>query len=291
MDSYHVPVMLSEVEEYLINSTSGCYVDCTLGGGGHTAYLLGKYPKINIVALDCDEDAINASKQILSEFSGRIRFFRENFRNLKNLLDKAHIDSVDGVLVDLGVSSWQLNNADRGFSFKSDTLDMRMDTRIRQNAGDLLNSLGSQELADIFYRFGEETLSRQIGKLIEHQRSGRSISSAKALCSIVEKVKKKKGRINPSTKIFQALRIAVNSELENLSMLLDVIPKILKTTGRVVFISYHSLEDRLVKQSFKKLSEEGVCHLLTKKVVCPRDEELAANPRSRSAKLRAVEKL
>jgi len=288
---YHEPVMLHEVEEYLIVSGAGTYVDCTCGGGGHSAYLLAKYPAINIVAVDWDEAAIDELRRKLGGFSERVRIIRDNFGNIKHFLQDEGVGAVDGVLADLGLSSRQLEDKSRGFSFLSPGLDMRMDARLEENAMDLVNRMSEDDLSDICFRLGEERFSRRISRRIAQERAKKGIASRVELAEIVERAIGRRGKIHPATRVFQALRIAVNHELDNLLSLLESLPSVLRPGGRAVVLSYHSLEDRMVKQSFKKYSQENVYKLLTKKIVLPSPEEAKINPRSRSAKLRAVERL
>ena len=290
-EAYHIPVMVEETARFLIDNESGIYVDCTVGGGGHSSYLLERYPKIQIIGFDSDQTAIDTADKILAGYSGRYKLFRENFRNIREVLESAGIRSVDGVLADLGVSSRQLNDASKGFSFRSDNLDMRMDSRLDKKAEDFVNTLDAEALSEIFVKYGEERFADKISRRIAEERKKSRIISGKQLASIVEMVKRRDGAIHPSTKIFQALRIAVNSELESLALLLGELPKLLKAGGRAVVISYHSLEDRLVKNSFRDNYKAHIYKLLTKKVVVPSPEELRINSRARSAKLRAAEKI
>ncbi|MHB9154693.1 MAG: 16S rRNA (cytosine(1402)-N(4))-methyltransferase RsmH [Endomicrobiales bacterium] len=288
---YHQPVMVREVEQYLVHREDGLYADCTLGGGGHSGYLLGRHPRMRVIGLDWDEEAMTAAQERLRDFQGRVRFARENFRDLNEVLEKEKIETVDGVLLDLGVSSRQFDETARGFSFLSPALDMRMDRRLDTRAGDLVNTLDEESLADLFYRFGEERLSRPISRRIVEERKKGRITSGPALAALVERVKRKRGKIHPATQVFQALRIAVNLELDNLSVFLERLPALLAPRGRAVIISYHSLEDRIVKQDFRKNAGEGVYRLLTKKVVFASPEEMKNNPRSRSARLRCAERI
>lgn len=292
MYTKHVPVMINEVDNYLINKRNGLYVDCTLGDGGHSGYLLNKYPHLNILAFDWDEDSVKAAKNNLEKYNNRITVVRENYKNIGSVVKSLNINYVDGLLIDLGASSNQLENTDRGFSFKSSVLDMRMDARLSNDAKDLLNNLDEERLSDIFYKFGEERFSRPIARLIVQERQKQDIVSGNQLSSIVIKAKKNKNsKIHPATKVFQALRIAVNGELRNIEEILKIIPDILTSGSRVVILSYHSLEDRIVKVDFRENHKNGKYKLLTKKVVCPSAEEVDKNPKSRSAKLRAVERL
>lgn len=288
---YHLPVMVKEVEKYLIHNPAGTYVDGTLGGGGHAAYLLEARPGIRIIGLDWDEEAIAEAGGKLARFGGRARIVRENFRNIAPALGGIGQEKVDGVLVDLGVSSRQFDEKNRGFSFQSPVLDMRMDKRLPGTAEDLLNTLDEQALADIFYTLGEERSSRQIARRIVDERKKGRITSGAALASLIERVSRGRGKIHPATRVFQALRIAVNRELENLEIFLDSLPGVLSPGGRAVVLSYHSLEDRIVKRDFKKKADSGEYRVLTKKVVFAADEETRSNPRSRSAKLRCAERI
>lgn len=283
--------MPSESSQYLINNLSGLYVDCTFGGGGHTKYLLEKFKDIRIVAFDWDADAQDRFKEREKDFDGRVTFIRDNFKNIKNALKSININKIDGILADIGVSSKQFDDMDRGFSFNSKVLDMRMDQRNPLTAKEIINSYPEEELADIFYKYGEEYRSRQIAKAICQRRKKGKINTAQELQEIVVSVKRPEGKINPATKVFQALRIFVNGELENLEMLLKSAPELLNSGGRVVIITFHSLEDRIVKQNFKNNSSEGIYKILTKKVITATEEEIRQNHRSRSAKIRAAEKI
>ncbi len=287
---YHIPVMVAEVQEYLITQPDGVYVDCTLGGGGHSRTLLEHFPTLRIIGIDCDEAALHEAGRVLAPFGERVTILRENFSNIRALFKERSLPKVNGILADLGVSSKQFDDYARGFSFQSETLDMRMDARLGRGAEDLINTLDDTSLADIFYHYGEERFSRPIARRIVEERKKGKISSGRTLADIVERVKHRTGRVHPATQVFQALRIAVNKELEVLSAFLDSIPELLVEGGRAVIISYHSLEDRIVKQQFRKTAQEGAYHLLTKKVVCPSADEERNNPRSRSAKLRAAER-
>jgi len=282
--------MPSESAQYLVNNPGGLYVDCTFGGGGHTSYLLDKFKDIRIVAFDWDGDAFERFKERERGFCGRVTFIRDNFKNIEQALKNINIDKVDGIFADIGVSSKQFDDAERGFSFNSGVLDMRMDDRNPLTAKEVINSYPESELADIFYKYGEEHFSRQIAAAISARRKRGVINTARELQDVVRSVKRPEGKINPATKVFQALRIFVNAELDNLERLLASAPKLLNTGGRIVIITFHSLEDRIVKVNFKANESEGVYKILTKKVVTACDDEIKANPRSRSAKLRAAEK-
>ncbi|MDR3195435.1 MAG: 16S rRNA (cytosine(1402)-N(4))-methyltransferase RsmH [Endomicrobium sp.] len=288
---YHVSVMPLETSRYLVNNPEGLYVDCTFGGGGHTSYLLNKFEKLKIVAFDWDEDASNRFISQKEDFADRVVFIRDNFKNIKNALAKINISKVDGILADIGVSSKQVGDLDRGFSFNSDVLDMRMDKRNALTAKEIVNSYSRDDLADIFYKYGEEYKSRQIADAIILRRKRGIISAALELRDIAGSVKRSEGKINPATKVFQALRVFVNDELGNLEALLSNAPELLNQDGRIVLISFHSLEDRIIKQDFKKNAAAGIYKILTKKVVTASQEEIHLNPRSRSSKIRAAEKI
>lgn len=288
--AYHLPVMVHEVEQYLIHNPAGLYVDCTLGGGGHTAYLLEKYPDIRMIGLDWDEDAVREAQGKLASFGSRVTIVRENFRNIAAVMGERAERTVDGVLLDLGVSSHQFDERGRGFSFESQVLDMRMDRRLPETAEDILNNLDERSLADLFYTLGEERLSRPISKRIVEERAKGRITTGAALAYLVERAVHGRGKIHPATKVFQALRIAVNRELENLTVFLAALPGILSHRGRAVVLSYHSLEDRLVKQDFKQNAADGTYRILTKKVVFATNDETRRNSRSRSARLRCAER-
>lgn len=288
---FHIPVMSLEASRYLIDNPGGLYVDCTFGGGGHTSYLLDKFKGIKIVAFDWDEDSSKRFIEREKEFGGRVFFIRDNFKNIKKALSALNIDKVDGILADIGVSSKQFGDLDRGFSFNSGALDMRMDKRNALTAKEVVNSYSYEDLSDVFYKYGEERRSRQVASAILLRRKKGVISTASELQAVIRSVKRPEGRINPATKVFQALRIFVNSELENLKVLLSDAPELLNAGGRTVIISFHSLEDRIVKQNFKRNSECGVYKILTKKVVTALKEEVKINPGSRSARIRAAEKI
>lgn len=289
--NYHISVMPSETAHYLITNPSGLYVDCTFGGGGHTAYLLEKFEDIRIIAFDWDNDAFERFKKRSDEFGGRVSFLRENFKNIKYVLGNAGVGKVDGILADVGVSSKQFDDLGRGFSFNSKNLDMRMDLRNPLTAKDVVNGYGEEELADIFYKYGQERFSRRIAKAVMERRKRGIINTAEELQDIAASVKRPEGKINPATKIFQALRIFVNAELDNLEGLLDSAPELLNKGARIVIISFHSLEDTIVKLNFRKNASENIYKILTKKVVTASREELKNNPRGRSAKIRAAEKI
>jgi 16S rRNA (cytosine1402-N4)-methyltransferase len=283
--------MAETAAKLLVSNPSGIYVDCTLGGGGHTAHLLEQYPQLRVIGLDCDMEAITVASDRLAIFGDRVHVVRENFRNIRAVIESFNLKTVDGILADLGVSSRQLDDRIRGFSFESPVLDMRMDDRAGSSAMDLVNTADEVSLADILYRNGDERRSRQIARRIVEARQVHRISSGEELAKIVSSAKWRTGKTHPATTVFQALRIAVNDELESLRYLINELPVVLNKGGRAVIISYHSLEDRIVKHAFRALKarEDAETVLLTKKPQEASDEENAINPRSRSAKLRAIQ--
>lgn len=290
-DFYHLPVMLNEVERYLITKDSGYYVDCTFGGGGHTSFILNKYRNIKIIAFDQDKNSFERFNKNLNlqKFKDRIIFCNDNFRNIKENLKKLNILKVNGLLADLGVSSKQLDDKSRGFSFNSDTLlDMRMNVEQKLTAYDIINTFAKEKLQDIFFEYGEESFAKPIAQKIIETRIKNDIKTCNQLKDIICSVKHSKGKINPATKVFQALRIYVNDELGSLKELLNSINDILEPEARAVILSYHSLEDRIVKQIFKSSNE---LKIINKKVITACEEEIKYNPRSRSAKMRVAEKI
>ena len=287
---YHLPVMLNEIDQYLITKDTGYYVDCTFGGGGHSLYLLNKYNGIEIIAFDQDTDSLKRFNENpeLQKFKDRIIFCHDNFRNIEKNLNRLNIPKVNGLLADLGVSSKQLDDKTRGFSFNSDDiLDMRMNKEQELTAYTVVNTFSKENLQDIFFKYGEESFSKQIAQKIVEERVKGNIKTCNQLKDIVCKVKWAKGKINPATKIFQALRIYVNDELGSLQEMLNSISNVLDTGARAAILTYHSLEDRIVKQTFKDAKN---LKIINKKVIIATEKEMKENPRSRSAKLRVVEK-
>jgi 16S rRNA (cytosine1402-N4)-methyltransferase len=287
----HLPVMLREVMELLNPRVGGVYVDATIGYGGHSENILkliGSDGKI--IGIDRDEEALNIAEKRLSD--SRVILKRGNFSDMENLLYQEGIPGVDGILFDLGVSMMQLKSPERGFSFISDKrLDMRMDRRQKMSAWDVVNKYPERDLDRILREFGEERLSKKISKAIVRWRSRKTIDTCSELSKIVEGAYGGRGRSHPATKTFQALRIEVNRELEELRAGLDTSLRFLKKNGRLCVISYHSLEDRIVKNFMINSSKKGLLKIITKKPKTPSPEELKLNPSSRSAKLRSVEKI
>jgi 16S rRNA (cytosine1402-N4)-methyltransferase len=289
----HIPVLMEEVMTFLKCEPGHTYVDGTLGGGGHASEILKRTaPDGVLIGMEWDEDALSEATRALKPFGDRVRIFRENFIHLPDLMKD---ESVDGILLDLGLSSIQLEKKGRGFSFRGDSfLDMRMDQRLDQTAADLVDHLSLEELEYIISHYGEERWAKRIAKAIVQEREREPIRTAEALRRIVYRAIPKRfhsRRIDPATRTFQALRIRVNEELENLKKILDTGWKILKRGGRICVISFHSLEDRMVKENFRRLEMGGEMRNLTKKPVTPSEEEQKRNPRSRSAKLRCAERI
>ena len=274
----HIPVLGSEVVEGLAVRPGGHYLDATVGGGGHSQLILEAAPDVQITAIDQDAQAISAAQAKLKEFDNRVRFHRANFAEFEP--DQLF----DGIIADLGVSSAQFDTGDRGFSFRLEApLDMRMDQRQALTAADIINSWDEAKLANIFFHYGEERLSRRIARRIVERRPFQTTTElAEAIAYSVPRAYRY-GRIHPATRVIQALRIAVNQELTVLETFLQKAPTWLKADAHIGIISFHSLEDRLVKHAFK---DSRLLEVLTKKPIVPQEAELAANSRSRSAKLR-----
>lgn len=294
--TYHTSVLPKEVVVQLQPRSGGLYVDATLGGGGHAQEILrAASPDGRLIGLDWDEDALPHARERLSEFGARVQLVRANFADLERVLMNLAVTAVDGIVFDLGVSSRQLDEPSRGFSFLRDgALDMRMSRHIPANARDLLRTTGQQELADILFQYGEERRSRAIAREIVRERERHPIETTGQLARIVERVLgPKRGKIHPATRVFQALRIAVNSELENLKRGLAVAVRFVRPGGRIAVISFHSLEDRIVKRFFLEhsRSESPTLRIITRKPLVAGDDEIRDNPRSRSAKLRVAEKI
>ena len=287
----HVPVLAETVLEYLAPRPGDVIVDATVGLGGHSLQVLPRIaPGGQLIGLDQDPEALRIAAARLAGHPA-VTLRQANFRHLPTLLGELNMPAVDGLLVDLGVSSLQLNTPARGFSFQAEApLDMRMDPDLRLTAHDLVNRLPEHELADCFWRLGEERRSRRIARAVVHERQRAPIATTTQLADVVARVVPSRGmmRLHPATRVFQALRLAVNQELEALETLLHDAPGYLKPGGRIVIIAFHSLEDRLVKQAFRAEAQAGRLRLLTRKPVRPTDEETSANPRARSARLRAA---
>ncbi|MDR2761993.1 MAG: 16S rRNA (cytosine(1402)-N(4))-methyltransferase RsmH [Planctomycetaceae bacterium] len=306
----HVPIMVDEIIELLNPTEGGIYVDGTLGGGGHAIAIYKKIKtKGTIIGIDSDKDAINRTESQLKKIfcnnnsdslihsEGAIRLVHANYTYAQEALKMLGIDKVDGILLDLGLSSDQLNDTERGFSFNANgKLDLRFDTSEDEPAHTLVNRLKEEDLASIIFQYGEEKYARKIAREIIVTRKTKNIETANELAEIVRNCVPKKIPVNrrynsrsiiidPATKTFQALRIAVNKELESLKTILNIAPKILKQNGKIIVISFHALEDRIVKNTFKNNSQWNI---VTKKPLVSSKTELQKNPRSRSAKLRCA---
>lgn len=298
MEKFHEPVLLKEVIQYLGVKKGEKYIDATVGGGGHTAAILKLGGKV--LGIDCDPEAIKAARTYLASACppGKHcswRLVRGNFKDIFQIAKREGFLNVSGILFDLGVSSYQLETAERGFSFNlKGPLDMRMDPSLRVTAADLVNGLNKGELDELFSKFGQEHYSRRLAEAIIRARSLRPIKTTGELVEIINQAlptKRRRRKLHPATRVFQALRIAVNDELNNLKKSLPQALDLLKPKGRLVVISFHSGEDRIVKQQFKAAEEHGLVRIITDKPVRPTAEEIKRNPRSRSAKLRVGEKM
>lgn len=294
----HIPVLKQEVVESLRLRSPAIYVDCTLGGGGHAeAILEASAPEGSLIGMDRDEEAIQRAGERLKRYGTRVRLFHENFKNLGTLLRTQGVRSVDGILMDLGMSTLQLTDSERGFSFQKDgPLDMRMDRRSPVTAAALVNSLPERQLAQILFEYGEERWANRIARVVTEARKRGPITTTLALADLVRRAIPRPAqsrRLHPATKTFQALRIAVNQELDHLAVALSDAVALLNPGGRLCVIAFHSLEDRIVKRTFKILTRTDATglRLVTKKPMVPGREEIRMNPRSRSAKLRVVERV
>jgi 16S rRNA (cytosine1402-N4)-methyltransferase len=282
----HVPVMVRESLEYLCVRPEGIYVDMTAGLGGHTRAIAEGLTTGFVIASDRDAESLAVAEKNLAAYGARVRFHHGRFSELRRTLENAGIAKVDGLLADLGVSRYQLTAAERGFSLLGEgPPDMRMDRSQGVPASEIVNTWAEKALADLIYQFGEERRSRRISRAIVRARP---ILTTQALARVIEEAVPRTGRLHPATQTFMALRLAVNEELEELDSLLAMAPDVVRGGGRIVAISFMSLEDRRVKRSFQALVRSGRASSLTKHVVRPSEEEVGSNPPSRSAKLRAV---
>ena len=285
----HVPVLLNEALQYLDPKPGARFIDATLGVGGHTREILERTgPDGQVLAIDQDESALSNAKATLESFGSRVIFVHSNFRAVGKIAEEHGFLNCDGVLADIGISSMMVDDPSRGFSFmREGPLDMRMDRTQELTAADVVNAYSEKEIADILFTFGEERRSRPIARSIFRSRP---LQQTTDLVRAIERVSggPRHGQIHPATRTFQALRIYVNDELGSLEVFLNSSMTVVRSGGRVVVISFHSLEDRIVKQKFRASTDSG--RILTKKVVTATDEEVRGNPRARSAKLRAWEK-
>jgi len=311
METVHIPVLLAEAVEYLNCQANGIYLDATLGSGGHAFTILKDNPEIKaLIALDWDGEAIKQARKHLQPFSHKTYIFQENFINMRIIVKKLGFKEVNGILLDLGVSSQQLEDHNRGFSFRlQGVLDMRMNRNLSTTAFDVVNTSSVSQLEQILINYGEERFASRIANAIVTERKKEPIADTLKLSQLITSSIPRKHhprKIHPATKTFQALRIAVNNELENLKRVIEEGIDLLSQKGRLCIISFHSIEDRIVKHQFRKLSrggslsegdfplreiKQGKVKIITKKPITPRPEEVIKNPRARSAKLRVVEKL
>ena len=283
----HVPVMLRECLEYLAIRPDGVYLDATCGLGGHTGAIARQLTTGLVLACDRDAESLAQARINTADVASRIRFHNVRFSMVGQALAAEQLPQLDGLLADLGVSRYQLTEGERGFSLMADgPLDMRMDRSQGQTAADIVNYESEKQLADLIFQLGEERRSRRIARAIVRARP---IKTTGQLAKLIESAVPRTGKLHPATQTFMALRIAVNQENEELDALLAAIPKLVKPGGRVVMLTFMSLEDRKVKQSFQALQKDGRVNILTRHVVRPAEEEVRDNPPSRSAKLRAVE--
>jgi 16S rRNA (cytosine1402-N4)-methyltransferase len=283
----HVPVMLRECLEYLAVRPDGVYLDATAGMGGHAGAIARQLTTGLVLACDRDAESLERARENTADAASRIRFHKVPFSLVGEALAAEHITQLDGLLADLGVSRYQLTEGERGFSLMADgPLDMRMDRSQERTAADIVNYESEKELADLIFKLGEERRSRKIARAIVRARP---ISTTGQLAKLIESAAPRTGKLHPATQTFMALRIAVNQETEELDALLASFPKLVKPGGRVVFLTFMSLEDRKVKQSFQALAKDGRAKILTRHVVRPSEAEVRENPPSRSAKLRALE--
>ncbi len=293
----HIPVLADALAEQINLPPDGVMVDATIGQGSHS-FLFGQTLGSEgvIVGLDVDKDSIRRAHLKLKDLACRVILLHSNFSQISDAVHREGMDKVDFILADLGVSSAQLADVEMGLSFLHEMpLDMRIDKRLKRTAADIVNKADEKSLADLIYKFGEDRASRRIARFIVQHRQGRPIATTGQLAAIVcralgRRGRKRKLRIHPATRTFQALRIAVNNELENLEKLLSSAPELLNKDGRIAVISFHSLEDRLVKNDFKQNEKQNVYRIITKKPIVPSRQEIVDNRRSRSAKLRIAQK-
>ena len=302
----HIPVLLNEVLRYLDPKPNQNFIDATVGDGGHVAAILEKTsPNGKLLAIDRDSDSIVRAKSNLADFENRVLFINDSFGNLEKIVRNNNFGLSNGILFDFGISSSQLENSGRGFTFaKNEILDMRYDVKAPITAEDIVNGYSEKELTEIFRKWGEEPKAKIAAREIAASRKNERIKTTKELVKIVERVIKRRGKLHPATLIFQALRIEVNQELAEIEKALKIIPEVLKKGGRAAFVSFHSLEDRIIKNWARDLSRKGIIKILNNsdafegrspdqkrrgKPITASAEELKINPKSRSAKLRMVE--
>ena len=310
MEFHHVSVLLNEVIEGLNIKENGIYVDGTLGGAGHSLEIVKRLKDGKLIGIDQDLDALEKASKVLEPYQEKINLIHSNYENIQQVLDDINIPKVDGILLDLGVSSYQLDENTRGFSYNKDApLDMRMDSTSEFSAWDVVNKYPKEELEGIIFKYGEERWAKRIAEFIVNEREIKPINSTLELVSVIKKAIPKKARMeghHPAKKTFQAIRIEVNRELEVLECSIENMVNLLNSGGRLVIITFHSLEDRIVKDKYKELYKDCICppdlpqcicdkkreiEIITRKPIVPSIDEIESNPRSRSAKLRIAEKL
>ncbi len=283
--------MVAEVVQYLITDPNGVYVDATVGDGGHAKAILEKTsPQVIVVGIDRDREAIETASQVLADFGSRVKLVQGSFSTIAEILNQVNVEGIDGILFDLGVSSRQLDVPERGFSFSQDgPLDMRMDRTQKMNACQVVNTFTEKELADIFFYYGEEHKSRKIARSIVLARQKKSITTTSELEKIIWNCNPgRRGGIHPATRVFMALRIYINHELDELPKALESVLQFMKEGARMVVLSYHSLEDRVVKNFLRTHDQLEV---INRKPMTPSRQEIQVNPRARSARMRVAQKM
>ncbi|WP_336008493.1 16S rRNA (cytosine(1402)-N(4))-methyltransferase RsmH [Fusobacterium polymorphum] len=307
-NDYHTPVLYYETLDNLVINPDGIYIDCTLGGGSHSEGILERLSdKGLLISIDQDTNAIEYSKKRLEKFGSKWKVFKGNFENIDTIAYMAGVDKVDGILMDIGVSSKQLDDPDRGFSYRYDVkLDMRMNTEQKISAYDVVNTYSEEQLSKIIFEYGEERHARKIAKLIVEERKSSSIEKTSNLITLIKRAYPERASKHPAKKTFQAIRIEVNRELEVLENAMSKAVELLKVGGRLAIITFHSLEDRIVKNKFKDLATACKCpkdipicmcggvkkfEIITKKPIIPIDDELKNNNRAHSSKLRILERI
>ena len=307
-NDYHIPVLYYETLDNLVINPDGIYIDCTLGGGSHSEGILERLSdKGLLISIDQDTNAIEYSKKRLERFGSKWKVFKGNFENIDTIAYMAGVDKVDGILMDIGVSSKQLDDPDRGFSYRYDVkLDMRMNTDQKISAYDVVNTYSEEQLSKIIFEYGEERYARKIAKLIVEERKSSQIEKTSDLIALIKRAYPERSSKHPAKKTFQAIRIEVNRELEVLENAISKAVKLLKMGGRLGIITFHSLEDRIVKNKFKDLATACKCpkdipicmcggvkkfEIITKKPIIPINDELKNNNRAHSSKLRILERI
>ena len=310
MEFKHIPILLEEVIEGLAIKKDGIYVDGTLGGAGHSSEIVKRLENGKLIGIDQDTDALKKAGEVLSDYKDKTILVHDNYKNIDLILKELNIEKVDGIFIDIGVSSYQLDEASRGFSYHQDApLDMRMDRSKEFTARDIVNTYSHEQLTELILNYGEDSWAKRIAEFIVEERKISPINTTLELVDVIKKAIPKRVRMegsHPAKQTFQALRIEVNGELDVLKNSIDKMVGLLKPGGRLVIITFHSLEDRIVKQKFKYLFQDCICpselpictcdkkreiKIITRKPIIPTKEEIEINSRSRSAKLRIAEKI